>query len=202
MKGVSTLRIERVSTDQFTIFLTFDDLMERGFTANELWKDVANAGNLFSDMMYEASSELGIELEGMLLVHVHLMQAQGMHVYVTQKMEETNWDDDFDEDFIEMKVTLDESSELIFSFDEFEDVIQVASYLSNVSISGGNIYYMNDRYYMLLQDEDLNDIYKENIIAILSEFSSPSIVTSARLNEYGKIIMEDDAIDKIIENFY
>lgn len=198
MKGVSTLRIERVSTDQFTIFLTFDDLVERGFTTNELWKDVTNAGSLFSDMMYEASSELGIELEGMLLVHVHLMQAQGMHVYVTQKIEHTNWD----EDFIEMKVTLDESSELIFSFHEFEDVIQVASYLSNASITGGKIYYMNDRYYMLLQDDELNSTQKETIIAILSEFSSPSIVTSARLNEYGKIIMENKAIETIIDNFY
>lgn len=198
MKGVSTLRIERVSTDQFTIFLTFDDLIERGFTASELWKDVTNAGNLFSDMMYEASSELGIELEGMLLVHVHLMQAQGMHVYVTQKVEQSSWD----EDFIEMKVTLDESSELIFSFNEFEDVIQVATYLSNVSISGGKIYYMNDRYYMMLQDNELNSTSKENVIAILSEFSSPSIVTSARLNEYGKVIMESDAIERIIDNFY
>lgn len=192
------MRIERVSNDQFTIFLTFDDLIERGFTTHELWNDVKNAGNLFSDMMYEASSELGIELEGMLLVHVHLMQAQGMHVYVTQKIEENNWD----EDFIEMKVTLDESSELIFSFQEFEDLIQVASYLANVSITGGKVYYMNNRYYILLQETELNMSTKENVIAILSEFSSPSIVTSARLNEYGKVIMESDAIDQIIQNFY
>lgn len=192
------MRIERISNDQFTIFLTFDDLIERGFTTQELWNDVKNAGNLFSDMMYEASNELGIELEGMLLVHVHLMQAQGMHVYVTQKIEHTDWD----EDFIEMKVTLDESNELIFSFQEFDDLIQVATYLANVSISGGKVYFMNDRYYILLQDADLNMTHKENVIAILSEFSSPSIVTSARLNEYGKIIMENNAIDRIIDHFY
>lgn len=192
------MRIERLSDDQFTIFLTFDDLIERGFTTQELWNDVKNAGNLFSDMMYEASSELGIELEGMLLVHVHLMQAQGMHVYVTQKIEDTNWD----EDFIEMKVTLDESNELIFSFQEFEDLIQVARYLANVSISGGKIYYMNDRYYILLEDMDLKMNYKENVIAILSEFSSPSIVTSARLIEYGKIIMDENAVRQIMEHFY
>ncbi|WP_430785510.1 genetic competence negative regulator [Virgibacillus flavescens] len=192
------MRIERISNDQFTIFLTFDDLIERGFTTQELWSDVKNAGNLFSDMMYEASSELGIELEGMLLVHVHLMQAQGMHVYVTQKIEHTDWD----EDFIEMKVTLDESNELIFSFQEFDDLIQVATYLANVSISGGKVYFMNDRYYILLQDAELNMTHKENVIAILSEFSSPSIVTSARLNEYGKIIMENNAIDRIIDHFH
>jgi adapter protein MecA 1/2 len=115
------MRIERVSDSQFTIFLTFDDLIERGFTKDDLWEDVTGVRNLFSDMMYEASSELDFELEGMLLVQVHLMQAQGMHVIVTQKVENINWD----EDFIEIKVTLDESKELIFSFDEFEDIIGI-----------------------------------------------------------------------------
>src|SRR5690625_675931 len=103
------MRIERISENQFTIFLTFEDLVERGFTKNDLWHDALSVQNLFSDMMYEASSELGFELEGMLLVQVHLMQAQGMHIVVTQKFDEIDIDMDIDEDFIEMKVTLDES---------------------------------------------------------------------------------------------
>lgn len=119
------MRIERLADNQFRIFLTFDDLIERGFTRDDLWHDASSVRNLFSDMMYEASTELGFELEGMLLVQVHLMQAQGMHVIVTQDFEEQNWD----EDFIEMKVTLDESEELLFSFEDFENVIQVSSYL-------------------------------------------------------------------------
>ncbi|WP_188453837.1 genetic competence negative regulator [Virgibacillus oceani] len=192
------MRIERVSMSQFTIFLTFDDLIERGFTKEDLWQDVSSVRNLFSDMMYEASSELGIDLEGMLLVQVHLMQAQGMHIIVTQKIENINWD----EDFIEMKVTLDESKELIFSFDEFEDIIQVSSYLMAAEIEGGQIYYMNQRYYMLLQDIDLIDKNKEHIIAIMSEFSSPSIITSTRLLEYGKVIMPSNAVRKIMDAFY
>ncbi|WP_099158384.1 genetic competence negative regulator [Virgibacillus ndiopensis] len=192
------MRIERVSMSQFTIFLTFDDLIERGFTKEDLWQDVSSVRNLFSDMMYEASSELGFELEGMLLVQVHLMQAQGMHVIVTQKIENLNWD----EDFIEMKVTLDESKELIFSFDEFEDIIQVSSYLMAASIEGGQIYHLNQRYYMLLQDVELVGKNKEHIIAIMSEFSSPSIITSTRLLEYGKVIMASNAVRQIIDTFY
>src|SRR5690625_2854910 len=103
------MRIERVSANQITIFLTFDDLVERGFTKDDIWHDASNVQSLFSDMMYEASTELGFELEGMLLIQVHLMQAQGMHIIVTQKFDEIDIDMDIDEDFIEMKVTLDES---------------------------------------------------------------------------------------------
>ncbi|SFA73357.1 adapter protein MecA 1/2 [Lentibacillus halodurans] len=192
------MRIERVSNNQFTIFLTFDDLIDRGFTKEDLWYDAANVRNLFSDMMYEASTELGFELEGVLLVQVHLMQAQGMHVIVTQKGNNSNWD----EDFVEMKVTLDESRELIFSFDDFEDIIQVASNLTALSINGGQIYYMDKRYYMLFHEEELPQKDKENIIAIMSEFSFPSIITSYRLKEYGKVIMDSSAVSQIMNTFY
>lgn len=192
------MRIERVSDDQFTIFLTFDDLVERGFTKDDLWHDASSVQSLFSDMMYEASSELGFELEGMLLVQVHIMQAQGMHVIVTQKFENISWD----EDFIEMKVTLDESKELIFSFAEFEDVIQVSSNLSALSIKGGQVYFMDNRYYMLLNDNDLKNKNKEDIIAVMSEYSNPSIITSYRLKEYGKVIFEANAVNHIIRNFF
>ncbi|GAB3052694.1 genetic competence negative regulator [Virgibacillus ainsalahensis] len=192
------MRIERVAENQFTIFLTFDDLIERGFTKEDLWHDASSVRVLFSDMLYEASSELGFELEGMLQVHVYLMQAQGMHVMVTQKFENIDWD----EDFIEMKVTLDESAELIFSFDTFEDIIQLASYLSALSINGGQVYHMGNLYYMLLSDNDLYNKNKEDIIAIMSEYSNPSIITSHRLKEYGKEIYQSNAVKQIIEVFY
>ncbi|WP_010095950.1 genetic competence negative regulator [Ornithinibacillus scapharcae] len=191
------MRIERVSSSQFTIFLTFDDLVERGFNKEEFLHDATTIQNLFTDVMYEASSELGFELEGKLYVQVYLMQAQGMHVIVTQNSDTIDWD----EDFIEMKVTLDESKELIFSFDDFENVIQVSSYLSTLSVNGGQVFYMGNRYYMLLNREELNGNNKENIIALMSEFANPSIVTSYRLKEYGKIIIKSNAIQTIIDAF-
>jgi len=172
--------------------------MERGFTKEDLWYDASNVRDLFSDMMYEASIELDFELEGMLIIQVHLMQAQGMHIIVTQKMEHINWD----EDYIEMKVTLDESRELIFSFADFEDIIQISPSLFTKGINDGKIYYWNKKYYLLFDEEALKDRNTEDMIAILSEFSTPSIVTSHRLEAYGKMIMEQDAIYHIVNIFF
>lgn len=191
------MRIERVSSSQFTIFLTFDDLVERGFNKEELFQDATSIQNLFTDVMYEASSELGFELEGKLYVQVHIMQAQGMHVIVTQNRDNIDWD----EDFIEMKVTLDESKELIFSFDDFENIIEVSSYLHSLSVSGGQVFFMENRYYMLLKRNELGGNNKENVIALMSEFSNPSIVTSYRLKEYGKVIIPYNAIETIVQTF-
>lgn len=196
--GGCYMRIERVTHNQFTIFLTFDDLMERGFTREDLWYDADGIRNLFTDMLKEASTELGLELVGSLLVQVHLMQAQGMHVTVTQKAGNM----ELDEDFIEMKVMLDESKEFIFLFKDFEHIIQVASYLSSSMISGGQIYYLDGFYYMLFETHELNDKKKGDIIAILSEFSSPSMITSHRLKEYGKMIIPQDAVQQIMTFFH
>ncbi|HIS28486.1 MAG TPA: genetic competence negative regulator [Candidatus Avamphibacillus intestinigallinarum] len=191
------MRVERLSDNQFKIFLTFDDLIERGFTKEELWTDVTSVRDLFTDMMHEASFELGVELEGMLLVQVQMMQAQGMHVYVTQK-EESNVDDD---EFIEMKVTLDESNELIFRFEDFENIIQAAKSIDKYTIENGQIYLLDKEYYLYL-DEIANEKDKENIIAILSEFSTPSIVTIHTLREYAIPIMPDSAIPTIKKYFH
>lgn len=192
------MRVERLSTDQFTVFLTFDDLIERGFTSDDLWQDAAIVRNLFSDIMYDASNELDFELDGALLVQVYLMQAQGMHVMVTQMNDMMSED----EDYIEMKVTLDESHELIFSFNDFEDVIQVSSYLSPLGIEGAQVYHLDEQYYMLFEEEDLLQVQKENIIAVMSEYSHSTIITSYRLKEYGKVIYKNQAIKQIIEQFY
>ncbi|WP_405101380.1 genetic competence negative regulator [Oceanobacillus sp. FSL H7-0719] len=192
------MRVERLSSDQFTIFLTFDDLVERGFTSNDLWHDATSVRKLFSEIMYDASNELDFELDGMLLVQVYLMQAQGMQVIVTQTEDEDN----LDEDFIEMKVTLDESHELIFSFSDFEDVIHVSSYLSPLGIEGGQVYYLDDQYYMMFEEEDILQLQKENVIAIMSEYSHSSILSSYRLKEYGKEIFKENAVKQIISQFY
>ncbi|HLQ73732.1 MAG TPA: genetic competence negative regulator [Bacillota bacterium] len=191
------MRIERISDKQFAIFLTFDDLVERGFTEDELWHDAQNVQDLFSDMMYEAYEELGLELAGMLLVQVRLMQAQGMHIVVTQEDETF----DVDDEYVEMKVTLDESNEVIFSFDDFEHIISVCSYLQSMQLEQSDIYFLDGKYYMLIDESALVYRNKEDIIAIMSEFGSPSIVTSYRLKEYGDMIVEREAVQKINKYF-
>ncbi|CQR46714.1 Adapter protein MecA 2 [Paraliobacillus sp. PM-2] len=190
------MRLERLSSNQFKIFLTFDDLIERGLTKDDLWQDLPSMQALFHDMMFEASDELGFELEGVLLVQVHVLQAQGMLIIVTQNEIEQE-----DEEYLEMKVTLDESNELIFLFDTFEDIIQLSRSMLQAGINGGSIIYFDNHYYMLFTDKDVEEVDRENIIALLSEYASPSIVTSYRLLEYGKIIMKEDAIKQLTTFF-
>ncbi|WP_226579412.1 genetic competence negative regulator [Halobacillus litoralis] len=192
------MRVERMTNEKFKIFLTFDDLMDRGLSREELWSDLPRVHRIFSDMMYEAGVELGVELSGVLLVQVYLLQAQGMLVVVT-KTEPADIEED--EDYLEMKVTLDESKEMMFSFADFEDVIQAGRKLYHLKVSGGSVYYYNEDYYMLLEDEDIFHLDQDQVIAVLSEFASATAATSHRLIEYGKQIMDKDACETIDKYF-
>ncbi len=195
ISGVRIVRLERINIHKFKIFLTFDDLVERGFTKEELWYNFPKANHMFQDMLFEASSELGIEIDGNLNVEIHFLQAQGMLIVVTQDFEF------LDEDFIEMKVTFDENKEFMFCFDSFEDIIQVCTYLNNMGIQGGTIYYWEQHYYMELDSKELEHVNPSNVIAIMSEYSSPTAVTSVRLKEYGKTVMEDQAVAFVLSYF-
>ncbi|MBH0229614.1 genetic competence negative regulator [Halobacillus yeomjeoni] len=192
------MRIERMTNEKFKIFLTFDDLMDRGLSRDELWSDLPRVHRIFSDMMYDAGVELGVELTGVLLVQVYLLQAQGMLVVVTRTESEDLEDD---EDYMELKVTLDESEEMMFSFVDFEDIIQAGIHLHQLDVTGGSVYHYQGSYYMLLQDEDITHLDPDQVIALLSEFASASAATSHRLIEYGKKIMVGDACETIYKYF-
>ena len=77
------MKIERLSQDKIRIFLTFDDLSERGIQKEDMWQEVPKVHDLFTEMMDQAYSELGFDATGPLAVEVFALPAQGMVVIVT-----------------------------------------------------------------------------------------------------------------------
>lgn len=78
------MKIERLSSDKIRIFLTFDDLSERGIQKEDMWKELPKVHELFTEMMDQAYNELGFDATGPLAVEVFALPAQGMVVIVTR----------------------------------------------------------------------------------------------------------------------
>lgn len=190
------MRLERISVNQFKIFLTYNDLKERGYSKEDLWNNLPKANELFQDMLYEACDELDIDLDGNLIVQVSMLQAQGMVILVTQN-ESTS---DTDTDFIELKVTMDESKDLMFVFNDIENVIE-AIHQSKQHAFEASLYHYKGLYYLHLHDELLDEQMREIIVSILSEFGEPSTMTSYVLIERGKLIAERNAL-KILTQYF
>lgn len=113
------MRLERLNYNKLKVFLTYDDLKERGLTKEDLWTDTFKVKQLFREMIEQASQELNFEPTNSLSVEVFSLQAQGMVVFVTKQYEEETsygeFDEDEFEDFIEMQVMLDESEDMFLS---------------------------------------------------------------------------------------
>lgn len=196
------MRLERLTYNKIKIFLTHDDLKDRGITKEELWQDGPKVYQFFKEMIIEANDELGFNAEGSIAVEVFSLPAQGMVVIVTKENDDYFEDEEFydDEDYIEMQVTIDESDEIFYEFATFEDVIALSKRLYPLGIYGGRLYSYNKRFYVKFEDEDVN-INFDSFIAILAEFGNPSTITSHRVNEYGKVLMKNEAIKNIYTTF-
>ncbi|WP_028400464.1 genetic competence negative regulator [Ectobacillus panaciterrae] len=193
------MRLERLNYNKIKIFLTFDDLLERGLTKEDLWQNAPKVQQLFRDMMYEANKELGFEADGPIAVEVFSLQAQGMIVIVTKELHDAETDEDFSDEFIEMQVTLDESDDILYEFASFEDVISLAKRLYPLGVTGGKLYSFENRFYLLLEEEAA--VSNELLIAMLAEFGNSATITIYRLMEYGKELMKERAIEQLYQYF-
>lgn len=174
-------------------------MTDRGLTKEDLWKDSFKVHQLFKDMMNEANTELGFEANGPIAVEVYSLQAQGMVVIVTKNQDADSEDDEYDDDYIEMQVKLDESADIIYQFHSFEDIIQLSESLQRIGITGGTVYHYDGQYFLSL--EDLGSHTAEGVVAVLAEYGNPTTLTIYRLQEYGKLIMDGNAVETIQTHF-
>lgn len=201
------MRLERLNQDKIRIFLTFDDLLERGINKEDIWHDIPKVHELFNEMMDQAYQELDFEVNGPVAVEVFNLPAQGMVVIVTRgsgthplQIEKED-EEPMDEDYYELEVTLDECDDILFSFKELEDIIRVCHKLIPFVENEGKLYTYQGRYYLLFEDIAVEESVYDLMIAILSEFGEPSTTSKYILDEYGNNIMPAQAVKTVCKFF-
>lgn len=199
------MKIERLSHDKIRIFLTFDDLMERGIHKDDMWKEIPKVHELFSEMMDQAYTELGFDASGPLAVEVFALPAQGMVVIVTRgKVRSGQHYDPFDEEELdeiyEMEVTLEETDTVTYAFHDFEHLIGAAKLLVKYT-DQGKLYAYKNKYILLFEPTELEESHVPSIVAILSEYGDAASFTEAVLAEYGKTVISEHAVSVLAEKF-
>lgn len=193
------MRLERITINKFKVSLSSDDLFDRGISNEDIWKDSNKWHQLFHEMLDEASDEFGVDIRGQVAVEVFSLQTQGMIMIITMEDDEVEEEDFQSENFIEMQVTLGGCDEFLFEFNDFEDIIQLSKRLSSLNITDGTLYLKDKKYYIYFDSS--NNINFEKIACILSEYGNPSLISTHVLQEYGTVIMETKAIERIIHYF-
>jgi adapter protein MecA 1/2 len=198
------MKIERLSHDKIRIFLTYDDLTERGIHKDQIWSEIPKVHELFHELMDQAYSELGFEANGPLAVEVFAMPAQGMVVIVTKgkSLSKNSTDaDEHDEDMFDVEVTLEQPDHISYTFADFEDLIAAAKRIGPHYTDEGTLYSYQNRWILQLEYDEEDERQYENLVSILSEFGEANSFTDALLQEYGKLIIAEQAIGVIRAKF-
>jgi len=199
------MRMERLGQDKIRIFLTFDDLTERGIQKEDMWREIPKVHELFSEMMDQAYNELGFDASGPLAVEVFAMPAQGMVVIVTRGKQEMSSDsaalDEMDEEVYEMEVTLEQSDAIIYRFRDIEDAIGAAKTLTGRLTEDGRLYRYQDQWVLVFDPAGMESAGYHALIAVLAEYGDATSVTPAVLEEYGKLVIAEQAVKVLAEHF-
>ncbi|MNE26646.1 Adapter protein MecA 2 [compost metagenome] len=202
------MRIERLGQDKIRIFLTFDDLSERGIQKEDMWQEIPKVHDLFTEMMDQAYNEVGFDATGPLAVEVFALPAQGMVVIVTRGKYDHHhsgigspYEDELPEEVYEMEVTLEQTDTILYSFDDFEVLIEAAHVLKHMLEDAGRLYKYNGKWVLQLEPEELEEVKAPAVIAVLAEFGEATSVTPAMLEEYGKVVMPENAVHTICNHF-
>ncbi len=199
------MRMERLGQDKIRIFLTFDDLTERGIQKEDMWREIPKVHELFSEMMDQAYNELGFDASGPLAVEVFAMPAQGMVVIVTRGKQDRDVDsaalDDLDEEVYEMEVTLEQSEAIIYRFRDIEDVIGAAQTLSGRLTGEGRLYRHGSHWVLSFDPSDFESAGYHALIAVLAEYGEATTITPAVLEEYGQVIIPEHAVKVLARHF-
>ncbi|MGD9678579.1 MAG: genetic competence negative regulator [Vulcanibacillus sp.] len=194
------MRVERIGNDKIKIFLTFDDLKDRGIKKEDLWSDVPKVHDLFNDIMEEAYDQLGFELSGPVAVEIFALPAQGMVVIVTRG-ENSLLDEEDEDNLYDLEVTLEETDSIIFAFKDFEDMINAVKRVNQYLIYGGQLFYYKDHYLLVFDHLDVVEKEVDRFISLLSEYGEASSISNVILEEYGKIIIDEDATKTLVSHF-
>ena len=201
-EGMVIMKMERLTLNKIKVFISSDDLLERGLSKEDIWKNIPEVQTLFRDVIQEASKELGFMVGGRLSVQILSLQAQGVVIIVSQDEPAREVDEEIINEFVEMRVTLDECLEILFEFECFEDVVQVSLPLYKMGVSVGKIISFDNKFYVHISPDEISEMDYDMIIAILSEYGYPAVRTIHRIETYGKTLFSENGIKQMVAYFH
>src|SRR5690625_138098 len=218
------MEIERINENTIKFYISYIDIENRGFEKEEIWYNRERSEQLFWQMMDEVNYKEDFSVEGPLWIQVQALE-KGLEIIVTKAQAGKNGthieqiaenNDGIDISISEDKLNIkneqeqiekielnDESIWMTTKFGDFEDVIQLSHYFQ------GNyeedldtvLYYFEDNYFFYVEIPNELIEVQEEIVSQILEFSDESNVTYHVLDEYGKIIFDQQVFTKIKAHF-
>ena len=93
-------------------------------------------------------------------------------------------------------------SPVIFSFDDFENLVQACKYIENIFVGISRLYKMDGEYYLVM--DAIHESVAVSVDCVLHEYGEKilnSNIAEGKLCEYGELLIKNTAIANISANF-
>ena len=218
------MEIERINENTIKFYISYMDIEDLGYEREEIWYNRERSEQLFWEMMDEVRDQDDFFVDGPLWIQVQALD-KGIEVIVTKaqlskdgkKLELPLLDKVIDipmderlealfeeqleqEDF--MYLNKDGMLGFLVKFADFEDVITLSHRLQ-LEDSKNELYSYEGRYYLYVEFDETEHEEEEidMILSILLEYGEESAMTIYRVQEYGRQIIAEHALDVIHSSF-
>lgn len=209
--------IERINDNTFKLFITYSDIEARGYTKEDIWYSRVKGEELFWDVISEVNTDEYFDLEGPIWIHINASE-NGLEVIVTRaniSPDHQDFDDasepidltdlsDLEQELfnaVDENATENKLLDIRYSFRDIDELIPLAKRLQSYQLNT-SLYKFESKYYLNIDLTSIEDVQKrKDIVSIANEYLSKSKVTIYRLEEYGEVIMPDNAFEQAIQYF-
>ena len=196
------MKIEKLNENKIKVTFNIDDLAEKNIDLYSFMHNTPETQDVFWDILNEAEKECGFNVDNsMIYVEATTSGGGNFSLIVTKTNEKPSLLSSINPTYnkksfkLKRKIASINTIQNIYQFDSFDDVCEYAQTI-NLKRNNNNILYsLANKYYLKLFAIPSNNILEYAVIC-----KSPELL-EARIMEYGKVIIEKNALQTISKYF-
>ena len=194
------MKIEKLNDNKLKITISIDDLEDKNIDLYSFMHNSQETQDLFWDLLNKAERECGFNVDNSMIYVEATTTGGGNFTLIVTKTNEKpafiNSQSSKRKNIkLKRKATPLQNVENIYEFENFDDICEFAKMIDNTNVLDNSLYSMNGKYYLKASNITCN-----NILEYANVCASPKMV-EAKLNEYGKIIIDNYALQTISKFF-
>lgn len=195
------MRIEKLNDDKIRITLSEEDLKERNIDVYSFMYNSPESQDLFWDMIHEAETKYGFYVDDSTIYVEASASGSDIFTLIVTKTASTSslpiLKNKIKKGSFKLKrksVSLELKPNL-YSFDTFDDFCAFCNIAKLEKLGNNSLYKLDNIYYLNASSMPFN-----NILEYATIVKSPELML-AKINEYGELVIENNAIQTIRKHF-
>ena len=207
------MKIEKLTENKIRITLNIEDLKEKDIDLHTFMSNSIESQKIFLDMLDEAEKEVGFVTDDYKVMIEALALANGSFILTITKIDTgvSTEKRKFKKVNIKRKISDLNNPITIYKFSCFEDFCKFCEIFKDYTYKNigmiskkMSLFFYNDNYFLLIQNINSNLPISKCFITRIVEHALPVHNVNlfiGKLQEYGKIIMKNNAINTCLKYF-